>query len=82
MQTLSMTQGSLRTIAAIIHLGNISFMQEVTDEGNIARLDTSKVCSFETVSRLLGVASEKLNKVLTVRKISARGETYEVFMIA
>ncbi|KAJ3056440.1 cytochrome c oxidase subunit 1 [Rhizophlyctis rosea] len=59
-----------QVLAAILHLGNVSF-QEAGDGAGISSMDTVKI-----VGKLTGLDSDKLANVLTKRTTVTRGETF------
>ena len=62
----------LRTVAGVLHLGNVSFTNNAADEAAVA--DGASLAALETAARLLGVSDVGLEAALTTRAIDARGE--------
>lgn len=64
------------TLAAILEIGNIEFIDEETPQGAVARIQNFQQC--ELSAQLLSVTPESLKKCLTQRVMTARGETYTI----
>ncbi|KAL4419268.1 hypothetical protein ABPG77_004826 [Micractinium sp. CCAP 211/92] len=62
----------LRTVAGVLHLGNVDFAMNSRDEAQVAGADS--VAALEAAARLLGVSDVGLEAALTTRAIDARGE--------
>ncbi|KAL4420012.1 hypothetical protein ABPG75_007110 [Micractinium tetrahymenae] len=62
----------LRTVAGVLHLGNVDFTINSSDEAAVAGPDS--LAALETAARLLGVSDVGLEAALTTRAIDARGE--------
>jgi myosin V len=65
-------------VAGILHLGQLWFQSFIDGEGEGSVLDSSEpvLHATEMTSFLLGLSKEKLLETLTVRIITAAGETY------
>ncbi|PSC74954.1 Myosin-J heavy chain isoform A [Micractinium conductrix] len=62
----------LRTVAGVLHLGNVGFANNASDE---AVLDgPASTTALDTAARVLGVSEVGLEAALTTRAIDARGE--------
>eukprot|EP00981_Chlorochromonas_danica_P003888 scaffold736_cov197-Ochromonas_danica.AAC.2 len=67
-------------IAGILHLGQVRFLSVTTGEGEGSVLnqeETSSVKGLERFCSLCGLSQEAVLSTLTLRLITARGETYE-----
>lgn len=62
----------LRTVAGVLHLGNISFANNASDEAGVP--EGAPLRALEAAARLLGVSDVGLEAALTTRAIDARGE--------
>ena len=62
----------LRTVAGVLHLGNVLYTNNAADEAAVA--DGASLAALETAARLLGVSDVGLEAALATRAIDARGE--------
>ncbi|EFN53725.1 hypothetical protein CHLNCDRAFT_25512 [Chlorella variabilis] len=62
----------LRTVAGVLHLGNVDFTLSSRDEAAVA--GGAGIAALEAAARLLGVSDLGLEAALTTRAIDARGE--------
>lgn len=65
-----------KIISALLFLGNIEFVPVDSPSGPIASIKNTEL--IHTISRLLGISSDELTKLLTRRLMVTRGETFEV----
>jgi len=59
-------------VAAILHLGDVTFKNKNSSEGDVASISNSE--TFEFASELLGLKSDKLSDVITKIKMKTIGE--------
>lgn len=62
----------LRTVAGVLHLGNVEFSNNSSDEAGVE--EGASMEALEAAARLLGVSDLGLEAALTTRAIDARGE--------
>ena len=62
----------LKSVAAVLHLGNIVFVQSSNDDAVVDGSDAQK--ALEMAAKLLEVSAEALLSALTTRAIETRGE--------
>jgi myosin heavy subunit len=80
LRVLKMTEENIQTIwktlAAILEIGNINFIDEETPQGTIGKIENISQC--ELSASLLNVSPEALEATLTKRMMTARGESYTI----
>lgn len=64
------------TLAAILEIGNIQFVDEESAQGAVAKIENFQQC--ELSAQLLSVTPDALKATLTQRVMTARGESYTI----
>nr|CCA15095.1 myosinlike protein putative [Albugo laibachii Nc14] len=63
-------------VAGLLHLGNVSFIEQETSEGVVSGIDTDNeqvVTSLANAADLLGVQAEELRDCMLMKRIATRG---------
>jgi myosin heavy subunit len=63
-----------RIISAILYLGNITFVEESTQNNIIAKIDEDKKEDFINAATFLGIENQVLAEILTKKKLNIKGE--------
>ena len=67
------------SIAGLLHLSEVSFTAKMkVEDGCVVSTDDTVQSHFTTAAILCGLSSEQLERVLTVRVITAKDESYEI----
>ena len=78
MEKLNFTSNEInyifRIITAILYLGNITFVQETTQNNVIAKIDEDKKEDFINAATFLGIENQVLAEILTKKKLNIKGE--------
>jgi len=69
-------QSIWNTLAAILEIGNIIFIDQETPQGTVSKIEN--INQAQLSASLLGVTTESLEATLTKRVMTARGESYTI----
>jgi myosin heavy subunit len=80
LRVLQMSEANIlsvwNTLAAILEIGNILFVDEESPQGTVAKVENFEQCRLS--AGLLNVTPESLQATLTQRVMTARGESYTI----
>ena len=72
-------QALFGSIAGLLHLSEVSFTaNKIAEEGCVVSASEKIQTHIAAVARLCGISVEQLERVLTVRMITAKDESYEI----